>query len=126
MPIIYLSPSTQENNFYVSGGSEEYWMNRLAAAMVPYLNASGIPYVRNTPEMTAASSILASNSGNFDLHLALHSNGAPEGQYGQIRGVLYFIIQEVRKDAVQQKLWLKISKKSIPFPPRSVQSRPLP
>lgn len=41
MPIIYLSPSTQENNFYVSGGSEEYWMNRLADAMVPYLNASG-------------------------------------------------------------------------------------
>ena len=90
MPIIYLSPSTQENNFYVSGGSEEYWMNRLADAMVPYLNASGIQYVRNTPEMTAASSILASNSGNFDLHLALHSNGAPEGQYGQIRGVLVF------------------------------------
>ena len=46
MPIIYLSPSTQENNFYVSGGSEEYWMNRLADAMVPYLNASGIQYVR--------------------------------------------------------------------------------
>ena len=90
MPIIYLSPSTQENNFYVSGGSEEYWMNRLADAMVPYLNASGIQYVRNTPEMTAASSILASNSGNFDLHLALHSNGVPEGQYGQIRGVLVF------------------------------------
>ena len=40
MPIIYLSPSTQENNFYVSGGSEEYWMNRLADAMVPYLNAT--------------------------------------------------------------------------------------
>ncbi len=29
MPIIYLSPSTQENNLYVSGDSEEYWMNRL-------------------------------------------------------------------------------------------------
>ena len=29
MPIIYLSPSTQENNMYVTGtGSEEYWMNR--------------------------------------------------------------------------------------------------
>ena len=90
MPIIYLSPSTQESNFYVTGGSEEYWMNRLADAMVPYLDASGIQYVRNTPDMTAASSIAASNRGNFDLHLALHSNGAPEGQYGQIRGVLVF------------------------------------
>ena len=43
MPIIYLSPSTQEGNRYVTGtGSEEYWMNRLADAMIPYLDASGI------------------------------------------------------------------------------------
>ena len=27
---------------YVTGGSEEEWMNRLADAMVPYLEASGI------------------------------------------------------------------------------------
>lgn len=90
MPIIYLSPSTQENNLYVSGGSEEEWMNRLADAMVPYLDASGIRYVRNTPDMTAASSIRASNAGNYDLHLALHSNAAPSGRYGQVRGILVF------------------------------------
>ena len=79
MPIIYLSPSTQENNLYVNGGTEEEWMNRLADAMEPYLTASGIRYSRNTPDMTAASSIRASNAGNYDLHLALHSNAAPEG-----------------------------------------------
>jgi len=90
MPIIYLSPSTQENNFYVSGGTEEEWMNRLADAMVPYLDASGIQYVRNTPEMTAAAAIRASNEGNYDLHLALHCNAAPEGLYGQIRGIIVF------------------------------------
>ncbi|MCI8478124.1 MAG: SH3 domain-containing protein [Oscillospiraceae bacterium] len=91
MPIIYLSPSTQENNIYVNnGGTEEEWMNRLADAMEPYLTASGIQYTRNTPEMTAASSIRASNSGNYDLHLALHSNAAPEGRYGQVRGILVF------------------------------------
>lgn len=90
MPIIYLSPSTQENNLYVTGGTEEEWMNRLADAMEPYLTASGIQYVRNTPDMTASSSIRASNSGNYDLHLALHSNAAPEGRYGQARGVLVF------------------------------------
>ena len=90
MPIIYLSPSTQENNLYVSGGTEEEWMNRLADAMVPYLTAAGIRYTRNTPEMTAASSIRASNAGSYDLHLALHSNAAPDGQYGQVRGVLVF------------------------------------
>ena len=90
MPIIYLSPSTQEKNLYVSGGTEEEWMNRLADAMVPWLSASGIRYSRNTPEMTAACSIRASNAGNYDLHLALHSNAAPEGCYGQVRGVLVY------------------------------------
>ena len=84
MPIIYLSPSTQENNYYVNGGTEEEYMNLLADKMVPYLDASGIRYVRNTPSMTAASSIAASNAGNYDLHLALHSNAAPV--YGSARG----------------------------------------
>ena len=70
MPIIYLSPSTQERNYYVTGGTEEQYMNQLADLMVPYLDASGIRYTRNTPSMTAASSIAASNSGNYDLHLA--------------------------------------------------------
>ena len=42
MPKIYLSPSTQEFNSYVTGGSEEYYMNLIADAMEPYLTASGI------------------------------------------------------------------------------------
>ena len=90
MPILYLSPSTQENNYYVNGGTEEENMNLLADRMVPYLDASGIRISRNTPSMTAASSIAASNAGNYDLHLALHSNAAPEGRYGQARGILVF------------------------------------
>ncbi len=90
MPIIYLSPSTQEGNFYVTGGTEEQWMNRLADAMVPYLVSSGIQYVRNTPDMTAASSIDQSNEGNYDLHLALHSNAAPENLTGLLRGIFVY------------------------------------
>lgn len=90
MPNIYLSPSTQENNLYVNGGTEEEWMNRLADALEPYLTASGIRFSRNTPQMTAGSSIRASNAGQYDLHLALHSNAAPEGLYGQRRGILVF------------------------------------
>ena len=58
MPRIYLSPSTQDWNPYVDGsGSEEYWMNLLADTLEPYLYANTISFVRNTPEMTAASSI---------------------------------------------------------------------
>ncbi len=90
MPNIYLSPSTQEKNLYVNGGTEEEWMNRLADALEPYLTASGIRFSRNTPQMTAGSSIRASNAGQYDLHLALHSNAAPEGLYGQKRGILVF------------------------------------
>jgi len=86
MPTIYLSPSTQQDNLYVTGGSEEYWMNRIADAMEPFLRASGIGFVRNTPQMTAVSSIRQSNAGSYDLHLALHSNAAPEGRYGEVRG----------------------------------------
>ena len=87
MPRIYLSPSTQEGNMYVTGGSEEYYANLIADAMVRYLQSSGVQYTRNTKDMTAASSIAQSNSGNYDLHLAIHTNAAPEGQYGEYRGI---------------------------------------
>ncbi|MBE6728714.1 MAG: peptidoglycan hydrolase [Ruminococcaceae bacterium] len=92
MPTIYLSPSTQEYNPYVDYGNEELYMNLIADAMIPYLDASGINYVRNTPDMTAASSIRASNQGNYDLHLALHSNAAGQSAAGSRRGteVYYF------------------------------------
>ena len=91
MPSIYLSPSTQEYNPYITGaGSEEHFMNLIADAMEPYLTANTIRFGRNTPEMTAVSSIAASNAGRYDLHLALHSNAAPPGRYGSARGSLVF------------------------------------
>lgn len=98
MPTIYLSPSTQEFNPYAGGGNEEYYMNLIADAMEPYLAASGIQFVRNTPEMTAATSIAASNSGVYDLHLALHSNATASGN-GATRGseVYYFPSSESGK-----------------------------
>ncbi len=86
MPKIYLSPSTQEFNLYVGGGNEEQYMNLLADYMEPYLLSSGINFVRNTPEMTAASSIRQSNEGSYDFHLALHSNASPEFMAGQLQG----------------------------------------
>lgn len=65
-------------------------MNLLADKMVPYLDASGIRYARNTPDMTAASSIVASNAGDYDLHLALHSNAGGGAQAGKVRGTIVF------------------------------------
>ncbi len=88
MPIIFLSPSTQEWNPYVTeGNNEELVMNRLANAMEPYLRASGIRFVRNDPERNVAGAIADSNAGRFDVHLALHSNAAPEQFAGILRGI---------------------------------------
>ena len=92
MPNIYLSPSTQEYNPYITGsGSEEYWMNRIADAMEPYLRANTIRFTRNTPEMTAASSIAQAARGNYDFYLALHSNASGDGSSeGRVRGIIAF------------------------------------
>ena len=87
MPFLFLSPSTQEYNPYITTGNEEYWMNELADRMMPYLHASGINVTRNDPEGSAAASIRQSNAGNYDFHLALHSNASPEYLAGQQRGV---------------------------------------
>ena len=51
-------------------------MNLLADAMEPILLLSGIQFSRNTPDMTAASSIRQANAGQYDFYLALHSNAS--------------------------------------------------
>ena len=91
MPKIFLSPSTQEWNQYVTGGNEEEYMNLLADRMETYLRSSGITYVRNDPSRNVVGAISDSNAGNFDVHLALHSNAAPERLAGKLRGIdIYF------------------------------------
>ena len=90
MPRIYLSPSTQEFNPYAGGGNEELYMNLIADAMEPFLLSCGIQFSRNTPEMNAAQSIVQSNAGNYDLHLALHSNASPDQLSGQLQGPIVF------------------------------------
>ncbi|HOK69811.1 MAG TPA: SH3 domain-containing protein [Bacillota bacterium] len=88
MARVFLSPSTQEYNLYVDGsGSEEYWMNRLADAIEPFLTASGIQFGRNDPSLTVGGSVRLSNAGNYDLHVALHSNASGPARAGQQRGI---------------------------------------
>ena len=87
MPLLFLSPSTQDFNPYVTTGNEQYWMNQLADRMEPYLFASGLNVTRNDPNGSAAQSIRASNAGTYDFHLALHSNASPEALAGRQRGV---------------------------------------
>lgn len=117
MPIIYLSPSTQEGNMYVTGsGSEEYNMNRLADAMEPYLRANTIRWTRNTPEMTAGSSIRQANQGTYDFYLALHSNGAPPERYGQVRGVIAFYYPNSANGRRAAEIFVENLKRIYPLP----------
>ena len=92
MPRVFLSPSTQEGNYYVNGGTEEQYMNLLCDQVIPYLIASGISYTRNDPNQSAAAAIRQANAGTYGLYVAMHSNAAPEGQYGTKRGcdVFYY------------------------------------
>lgn len=121
MPILYLSPSTQENNMYVTGtGSEEYWMNRLADAMIPYLNSCGIRYTRNTPEMTAGSSIRQANSGWYDFYLALHSNAAAPENYGNVRGIIAFYYPSSTKGQRAAQIFVNNLRTIYPLPDQVV------
>lgn len=86
MAAIYLSPSVQENNPFIIGESEEYYMNRIADAMIPYLKASGIGFYRNNPGSTLSQIISRSDIGNNDLHLALHTSSSPEDLIGVLQG----------------------------------------
>ena len=97
MPSLFLSPSVQEYNPYVNGlGSEEYFMNLVADAMEPYLISSGITFTRNNPDDTLSQAIALSNAGNYDFHLALHSNAAPASLAGQLRGPDVYYYTRIR------------------------------
>ena len=86
MPFLFLSPSTPDFNAYATTGNEEYWTNRIADAMEPLLRASGVNATRNDPALNAAASIRASNAGEYDFHLAIHSNAGPAALAGQLQG----------------------------------------
>lgn len=87
MPRVYLSPSTQDFNQFLSGGNEEYYMNLIVDAMIPYLRASGIEFARNNPGDSIPRIIERSNEHHYDLHLSLHSRGTPDGHDAPLRGI---------------------------------------
>ena len=118
MPNIYLSPSTQEYNPYITGsGSEEYWMNRIADAMEPYLRANTIRFTRNTPDMTAASSIAQAARGSYDFYLALHSNASGDGfTEGRQRGIIAFYYPTSANGRRAANIFVENLKEIYPLP----------
>ena len=119
MPIIYLSPSTQDWNAYVTGsGSEEQNMNLLADRLEIWLRANAIRWKRNRPDMTAGSSVREANQGYYDLYLALHSNASGEGSYGKSRGIIAFYYPGSRQGQRAAELIAGELRKIYPLPTR--------
>ena len=123
MPFLFLSPSTQYFNPYVTTGDERYWMNALADEMMPYLHASGITVTRNDPDGSAAQSIRDSNASRQDFHLALHSNAAPQALAGQLRGVDFYYYPTSEAGLRMANILVDNMKTIYPLPDR-VQARP--
>ena len=123
MPIIFLSPSLQPFNEYVGGGNEQQYMNEVADAMEPMLRANAIRFTRSKIGDSLADVIRQSNSGNYDLHLALHSNAAGESMSGQLNGadMYYYTYSVWGKKAAKI---LAENYRKIAYDPNRVQARP--
>ena len=116
MASVYLSPSTQEYNPTFGGGSEEYYMNLITDEIEPYLTASGITFARNRPDMTASQSAAQSNQGNYDLHLALHSNASPENLAGSQSGADFYYYTTSSRGKQAADIMVENYKKIYPNP----------
>ena len=105
MPKVFLSPSTQEWNKYATDGNEELYMNLLADRIEPYLRSCGISFVRNDPARNVTGAISDSNAGYYDVHLALHSNAAPENLAGKLRGIdIYYAPKSSQSERLANNL----------------------
>ena len=123
MPTLYLSPSTQEGNPVVIGGTEEEYMNRIADAMEPFLISNGIQFRRNNRDESLGQAIRDSNAGNYDLHLALHSNAAPPSNAGNVKGADFYYYEPSAKSREAATILAENYKRIYPYPELS---RPLP
>jgi N-acetylmuramoyl-L-alanine amidase len=113
-PMVYVSPSTQENNVGVSNyGTEEKQMNDIADIVCRLLDYNDITYARNTPDMTLTEIVDHSNDINPKIHVAIHSNA----HNGKARGceVWGFLIDGVYTNS--QKLSECIYKELEPLTP---------
>ena len=92
-------------------------MNRIADAMEPYLRANTIRFTRNTPEMTAASSIAQAARGSYDFYLALHSNASGDGSSeGRVRGIIAFYYPTSTNGKRAANIFVENLKEIYPLP----------
>lgn len=116
MECIYLSPSVQQFNEYNGGGNEEQYMNLVADSVEKYLTEYGICYTRNSPEMTVGEIVNESNSSDYILHLAIHSNAAGEGQSGEVMGSESYYFPSSEKGSLLANIIVDNMKSIYPYP----------
>lgn len=94
MKTVFLSPSSQEFNMYLTGENEEEYMNILADKIEYYFTQNNIGFDRNSKAESFLGAIERSNRKKYDLHLALHSNASGPELSGQLRGPVIFYFPE--------------------------------
>lgn len=118
MASVFLSPSSQEFNPYVDGGNEEYYMNLITDEIIPYLEASGISYGRNDPQGSFINSVRLSNEGNYNLHLAIHSNASAPQNAGSEQGAQIYYYPESQQSTRAADIFANNFKEIYPEPAR--------
>ena len=118
MACIYISPSGQQFNKYLSGGTEEYFTNLIADAMEPYLSSSGICFGRNMPWMTAQQSADNANVFNYDAYIAIHSNSAENELSGLLRGCDIYYFEQSRQSLRYATIVAEYYRTIYPIPSR--------
>ena len=87
MSTVFVSPSLQQSNPYITGnGSEAQFMRALADAVSADLLRIGVPFDSTEEGDTVYDAIGKSNAYRPTLHVALHSNAAPDAFTGQYQG----------------------------------------
>ena len=113
---VFLSPSTQPFNKYATSGNEQEYMNLVADAMEPLLEKNNISFGRNIPDTSVGVSIQLSNEGDYDFHLALHSNASPENLAGILRGIDAYYYQGSFYGKAGADIFVKYLKEIYPLP----------
>ena len=114
MAKVFLSPSAQEFNLYLTEGNEEYYMNLIADRVQQKLSQNGVSIGRNDPSEDFNDAIRLSNSDDYDLHVAIHSNASPPNIAGRMMGPVIFYFPTSVKSACAANIFAKRFRRIYP------------
>lgn len=104
-PVIYLSPSTQEENEGVKEAgytTEKEMMHKIADFVYDTLKEEGFEVIYNKSVSSYKEAIKDSRKYDVDLHLAIHSNSSSESAKGSHTGIETWIYDD--KDDITLEL----------------------